>query len=93
MLFRSIRVQVYKKLATRIHCGAGWASSETVLLLANKPERGFAKMLDMEANVMLSEAKSKQVYTAKGTDNVVSILLVVLSRPFIGLAGSLYSKS
>ena len=42
---------------------------------------------------MLSEAKSKQVYTAKGTDNVVSILLVVLSRPFIGLAGSLYSKS
>ena len=41
---------------------------------------------------MLSEAKSKQVNTAKGNDNVVSTLLVILVRAFIGLAGSLFSK-
>ena len=85
------RVRIFTKLAFRISCDPGWATSETVLLLANK--RAFAKKIGDETNAMLAEERSKQVYMAERNDVIVSALLVIPFQPFIEFANSLISKN
>lgn len=68
------RVQVFQRLATRIHCDPGWTSAEAVFLLTSKQE--FARVLDVEINVIHTEAKSKKVHGPAQGNRVASVLQI-----------------